>query len=103
MENFVLLPTMAQKRRGNFGQFAEDATIISEETTRVKKVNHFIEANTMEIDLQHLQSDCIVPVFSKDNELTIHTMPLLKPFGKLQTLSLQVKRLTNLTFVFRTS
>ena len=38
MENLVLLPTMAQKRRGNFGQFAEDATIISEETTRVKKV-----------------------------------------------------------------
>ena len=71
MENLVLLPAMAQKRRGNFGQFAEDATIISEETTRVKKVNHFIEANTMEIDLQHLQSDCIVPVFSKDNELTI--------------------------------
>lgn len=71
MENFVLLPAMAQKRRGNFGQFAEDATIISEETTRMKKVNHFIEANTMEIDLQHLQSDCIVPVFSKDNELTI--------------------------------
>ena len=71
MENLVLLPTMAQKRRGNFGQFAEDANIISEETTRVKKVNHFIEANTMEIDLQHLQSDCIVPVFSKDNELTI--------------------------------
>lgn len=71
MENLVLLPAMAQKRRGNFGQFAEDATIISEEATRVKKVNHFIEANTMEIDLQHLQSDCIVPVFSKDNELTI--------------------------------
>lgn len=71
MKNLVLLPTLAQKRRGNFGQFAEDATIISEETTRVKKVNHFIEANTMEIDLQHLQSDCIVPVFSKDNELTI--------------------------------
>ena len=119
MENLVLLPTMAQKRRGNFGQFAEDATIISEETTKVKRVNHFIEANTMEIDLQHLQSDCIVPVFSKDNELTIShnafietvweaantffTGPLLKQFGKLQTLSLQVKRLTNLTFVFRTS
>ena len=30
MENLVLLPTLAQKRRGNFGQFAEDATIISE-------------------------------------------------------------------------
>ena len=48
-----------------------DATIISEETTKIQKVNHFIEANTMEIDLQHLKSDCIVPVFSKDNELTI--------------------------------
>ena len=71
MENLILLPTMAQKRSSNFNQYAEDATVISEETTKVKKVNHFIEANTMEIDLQHLKSDCIVPVFSKDNELTI--------------------------------
>ena len=71
MENSVLLPTMAQKRSSGFNQYAEDATIISEETTKAQKVNHFIEANTMEIDLQHLKSDCIVPVFSKDNELTI--------------------------------
>lgn len=71
MENLVLLPTLAQKRRSDFNQYAEEATVISEETTKVKKVNHFIEANTMEIDLQHLKSDCIVPVFSKDNELTI--------------------------------
>ena len=71
MENLILLPAMAQKRSSNFNQYAEDATVISEETTKVKKVNHFIEANTMEIDLQHLKSDCIVPVFSKDNELTI--------------------------------
>ena len=71
MENLVLLPTMAQKRSSDFKQYAEDATVILEETTKVQKVNHFIEANTMEIDLQHLKSDCIVPVFSKDNELTI--------------------------------
>ena len=71
MGNLVLLPAMAQKRSSNFNQYAEDATVISEETTKVKKVNHFIEANTMEIDLQHLKNDCIVPVFSKDNELTI--------------------------------
>lgn len=71
MENLVLLPTMAQKRSSDFKQYAEDATVISEETTKVQKVNHFIEANTVEIDLQHLKSDCIVPVFSKDNELTI--------------------------------
>jgi len=31
----------------------------------------FIEANTKEISMQHLKKDCIIPVFSKDNELTI--------------------------------
>ena len=31
----------------------------------------FIEANTEAVTVQHLQDDCIVPVFSKDNELTI--------------------------------
>ncbi len=32
---------------------------------------HFIEANTKAVDVSHLREDCIVPVFSKDNELTI--------------------------------
>lgn len=71
MENFITMPVLAKKNSSGFNQYAEDATVISEETTKVQKVNHFIEANTMEIDLQHLKSDCIVPVFSKDNELTI--------------------------------
>lgn len=31
----------------------------------------FIEANTEEINLLHLKNDCIIPVFSKDNEKTI--------------------------------
>ncbi|MBN7816793.1 DUF3871 family protein [Algoriphagus pacificus] len=31
----------------------------------------FIEANTMEVKLQHLSNDCIIPVFAKDNERTI--------------------------------
>jgi hypothetical protein len=31
----------------------------------------FIEANTREATLQHLKNDCMIPVFSKDNELTI--------------------------------
>jgi hypothetical protein len=31
----------------------------------------FIEANTKEVSLSHLKHDCIVPVFSKDNEVTI--------------------------------
>ena len=98
MENLILLPTMAQKRSSNFNQYAEEATVISEETTKVKKVNHFIEANTMEIDLLHLKNDCIVPVFSKDNELTISH----NAFIVLQIHSLQVKRLINRTFVFLT-
>lgn len=35
------------------------------------KHNPFIEANTKTVSLSHLQKDCIIPVFSKDNERTI--------------------------------
>ena len=31
----------------------------------------FIEANTKEVSMVHLKNECIVPVFSKDNEITI--------------------------------
>lgn len=31
----------------------------------------FIEANTTEVTSEHLKNDCIIPVFSKDNEVTI--------------------------------
>ena len=31
----------------------------------------FIEANTKEVTMEHLKDDCIIPVFSKDNEVTI--------------------------------
>ena len=31
----------------------------------------FIEANTKEVEMSHLKDDCIIPVFSKDNEVTI--------------------------------
>lgn len=31
----------------------------------------FIEANTKEVTMQHLKEECVVPVFSKDNEITI--------------------------------
>ena len=52
------------------------APIIENVTTEVLEVEEnmklpFIEANTKEVTLQHLQDDCIVPVFSKDNEVTI--------------------------------
>jgi len=31
----------------------------------------FIEANTKQVSFSHLEKDCIIPVFSKDNEITI--------------------------------
>ena len=31
----------------------------------------FIEANTKPVSSEHLKTDCIIPVFSKDNEITI--------------------------------
>ena len=71
MRNLIIMPAMAQNReRMNLGEYAEEATIIMDEP--VKPANHFIEANTQEVTLNHLKNDCITPVFSKDNELTIN-------------------------------
>jgi hypothetical protein len=41
----------------------------TEVITRVR--SNFIEANTIAVDLDHLKSECIIPVFAKDNESTI--------------------------------
>ena len=71
MRNLVIMPAMAQNQsRFNLGEYAEEATIIMDEP--IKPANHFIEANTQEVTLNHLKNDCITPVFSKDNELTIN-------------------------------
>ena len=40
-------------------------------TPQYSKRLPFIEANTKEITINHLKDDCVVPVFSKDNEITI--------------------------------
>lgn len=37
----------------------------------VKETSPFIEANTKSVSLSHLKEDCVIPVFSKDNEITI--------------------------------
>ena len=44
-----------------------------EPSTDIKPVRKlpFIEANTKEVCVGHLKNDCIIPVFSKDNEVTI--------------------------------
>lgn len=49
-----------------------NAQIIPKEevVTAISKGN-FMEANTEQVTLSHLQKECIIPVFSKDNESTI--------------------------------
>lgn len=90
MEALQIMPAMAQRRNSNLGEFAEDATVVVEEITKPRKVNHFIEANSVEVSLEHLKNDCVIPVFSKDNELTIHTTHSLKRSGKLPVHSIAV-------------
>lgn len=45
--------------------------IIEEVEVIVFPKRNFIEANTMEVSLNHLKNECTIPVFSKDNECTI--------------------------------
>ena len=78
MENLIsVLPVSANRNIIDFSD-AEEVVVSSVPTVvepikvaRPKKVNHFIEANTEEVIMDHLRYDCVTPVFSKDNELTI--------------------------------
>lgn len=69
MNNFDLMPTVAGKRF----DFADAEVIepVEEKVNTVKLTKHFIEANTVEVTLEHLLDECVTPVFAKDNELTI--------------------------------
>jgi hypothetical protein len=59
--------------------YVEDAQVIEllPKVTSQKQVKNplqFIESNTKEVDFYHLKNECVIPVFSKDNEVTIsHT------------------------------
>ena len=44
--------------------------------------DQFIEANTKAVSLDHLQSDCIIPVFAKDNESTISHAEFVNAIGE---------------------
>ncbi|WP_343705558.1 DUF3871 family protein [Flavobacterium sp.] len=52
--------------------------VIQEQEVISNNNKNFIEANTLEVSLCHLQNDCIVPVFSKDNESTISHYEFIK-------------------------
>ena len=45
--------------------------IIDNDSVITTGSSSFIEANTKAVSLNHLKNDCIIPVFSKDNESTI--------------------------------
>ena len=74
MNDLVLVPTMATSRRFDFS----DAEVIEPINETVEVPNHFIEANTVEVTLEHLTNDCVTPVFAKDNELTINHVSFIK-------------------------
>ena len=72
METLQIMPAVAQNQsRFNLGEYAEEAILV-EEVTTPKRVNHFIEANTQEVTLQHLQQDCIIPSFASMEETISH-------------------------------
>ncbi|MFV5700239.1 MULTISPECIES: DUF3871 family protein [Flavobacterium] len=52
--------------------------VIDEEEIIVFPKRNFIEANTVQVDLEHLKSECIIPVFAKDNESTISHFEFIK-------------------------
>ena len=56
-------------------EVVKEPTIITPQPQTIQNVSvtkrPFIEANTTEVELEHLSNDCIIPVFSKDNEKTI--------------------------------
>ena len=74
MNDLVLVPTMATSRRFDFS----DAEVVEPINETVEVPNHFIEANTVEVTLEHLKNDCVTPVFAKDNELTINHVSFIE-------------------------
>jgi len=48
-----------------------ESTSLSATPITSNKRTPFVEANTKEVTIQHLTNECVVPVFSKDNEITI--------------------------------
>ncbi|WP_053991928.1 DUF3871 family protein [Mangrovimonas sp. TPBH4] len=49
----------------------KDQLMVPDENIVTRSNSPFIKANTKEVSLSHLQKDCTIPVFSKDNECTI--------------------------------
>lgn len=68
--NLLTAPSqnMMMVRSNDWKQDVEEAVLITEQP---QNRSPFIEANTTEVTLDHLRNECIIPVFSKDNEVCI--------------------------------
>lgn len=66
----ILHPIKINKILEGEPEFSQPLLISTSETSDYVR-KPFIVANTMEVELEHLRNDCIIPVFSKDNEKTI--------------------------------
>lgn len=80
MSTLQVMPFEARERRfQSLQSVAEEATLV---VPKHKNVLHFIESNTQEATINHLKNDCIVPVFSKDNELTVSHAAFIETVGE---------------------
>ena len=67
MNEIIMMPTMA-KQRINLGEFAEEATIVTETRAAV----NFLEANTDAITIDELASKCVVPTWANLESTIAH-------------------------------
>ena len=71
VSNVVTSPIIENRSEYTSYTGVSPETKVTVEEQPPKKRLPFIEANTKEVSVGHLKNDCIIPVFSKDNEITI--------------------------------
>lgn len=69
--NEILDTSTNQVKLANSQDYIDLTSNSPNNLSRGKEITPFIVANTIEVPLHHLKQDCIIPVFSKDNEKTI--------------------------------
>ena len=71
----VSVAELSKQRNGVFnlpeGQLQVIPNLEIPSENKVYQQNPFMEANTKSVSLSTLKNDCIIPVFSKDNEKTL--------------------------------
>ena len=67
MNEIIMMPTMA-KQKINLGEFAEEATIVTETRSAV----NFLEANTEAITIEELTEKCVVPTWANMESTIAH-------------------------------